>query len=79
MIRLKNIKYQNNRITADMHLDDATIPGSVIANKEGIIEFSLPEKYDYAKYSMDKIENFIVENFEDIKAGDIGEKVLMWY
>lgn len=79
MVLLKNFKYENGNIEADIYPESSTIPGKVIVSPEGeMVEYSLPEGYEYCTIHVSHARWFIYENFDKILDSEITKQLIMW-
>lgn len=81
MVRAKNFKYENGNIEADIYPESSTVPGKVIVSPDGkMVEYTLPEGYEYCTIHVSHARWFIYENFDKILNSEITtERLIMWY
>ena len=79
MIRLKNLAIdENGNVIADAYPEDAKTPGRIVMSKDELIDYTLPEGYDWCENHLHHAEWFIMKNYEKIKSGEIKEPLIMW-
>ena len=81
MVRVKNFKYENGNIEADIYPESSTVPGKVIVSPDGkMVEYTLPEGYEYCTIHVSHARWFIYENLDKILNSEITtERLIMWY
>ena len=81
MIKLKNIKIDNDFVSCDIYPEDSIANGYMkinIANGE-VESYLLPEGYEYCDNHVEHARHFIINHLEDIQSVPIIEKTIMWY
>lgn len=84
MIRLKNLvidEYGN--IVADIYPEDAENPGKISISKNKMLDFSLPEQYEWCKRHIRHAEKYIVDNFDEVVKKIMNDEIktellIMW-
>lgn len=80
MVLLKNFKYENGNIEADIYPESSTVPGKVIVSPDGkMVEYTLPEGYEYCESHVSHARWFIYKNFDKILDSEITQQLIMWY
>lgn len=79
MIKLDNITIKENIIMCDIYPEDSIKKGilKVDFTTKEILEYTLPENYEYCKNHISHAKNFLLEMIE---SGTILKtKTIMWY
>ncbi len=77
MIKLKNIKKNNDTISCLIYPEDSKEPGNLIINLSTKVEkYNLPDGYDWCKYHVSHASRALIElaQQKDIPS----EKLIMW-
>ena len=81
MIKLKNMKIENNIIECDIFPEDSKENGYIKVDTEsGVIEnYSLPVGFEYCKNHVYKARDYLIKHIKDISTIPIHEKIILWY
>ena len=79
MIKLKNIKSNNSIIECDIYPEDSKQLGhmSIDTNTKELIDYKLPDGYEWCKSHVHHARNKLVEFIETDEIPK--EKLIMWY
>ena len=67
MIKLKNLKIdEQENIICDAYPESAKEPGKIVVSKEEMIDFSLPQGYEWCEYHIRHAERYIIDNYNDL-------------
>lgn len=78
MVKLRNIKVNNQNIECDIYPEDSSLSGSLIVNLETgkVVDYTLPENYAWCIKHIHHASEKLIEIFKD---GEIPEeKIVMW-
>lgn len=79
MVKLKNLMINEKGIvTGDIYPEDAKVPGQIKVSRDGLIDYTLPEGYEWCGNHLQHSEHFIISNYDKIRSGEIKEPLIMW-